>query len=195
VQNDRRLAKRMAAGERRAFKEFTDAFGPRIHRLASRYTNSASDCEDLTQEIFIDIYRAIGGFKGSASLATWAYRVAMNHCLKHRERSPKPTVEYSETMQTAHDPSASPEKHAEQGELKDKIQAALDTLTPEHRDVVILHELHGLTYIECADVLQIPIGTVKSRLSNAFRRLRDCLCGYVFGDQPDSIPNTLTEIS
>ena len=65
------------------------------------------------------------------------------------------------------------------GELSSEIERALDRLSPLHRDVIILHELHGLTYGECAEALGVPVGTVKSRLSNAFTRLRELLGGYV----------------
>jgi hypothetical protein len=77
------------------------------------------------------------------------------------------------------DPDADPARHAARRELGDQVHGALGDLSPLHRDVVVLHELHGLTYHECAEILGVPVGTVKSRLSNAFRRLRDRLGAYV----------------
>jgi RNA polymerase sigma-70 factor (ECF subfamily) len=176
VVEDRRLIQRLREGDRRAFEELLDLFETRVYRLAMRYACSPSDAEDLTQEIFLGIHRNIGGFRGQSALSTWIYRVALNHCLEYRRKKRPVTVPYDEEIQMAskdwrHDPAES----AAKGEVSDQIARALDKLSPLHRDVVILHELHGLTYQECAEVLKVPVGTVKSRLSNAFVRLREVM--------------------
>jgi RNA polymerase sigma-70 factor (ECF subfamily) len=191
VNSDLQLVHRMATGEREAFEAFLDLYGPRVHRLARRYASGETDAEDLTQEIFLDLYRSIGGFRGEATLATWVYRVAVNHCLRHRERLVR---EGKHVDSGSHgeiegdsgeiaDAGSDPARRAAQSELKSEVQGALGDLSPLHRDVVILHELHGLTYRECAVILDVPIGTVKSRLSHAFRHLRDRLGAYVCGDE------------
>lgn len=182
AQDDKRLAKRIQAGDRRAFEEFVDACGGRVHRLARRYAATEADAEDLTQEIFLDLYRCIGSFRGESQLSTWVYRVAVNHCLKHRARTRPDHLPLDDSLQADEDRQADPACRAQQRELSDQVRLALDDLSPLHRDVVILHELHGLTYAECAAALDVPVGTVKSRLSNAFRRLRATLGGYVLGE-------------
>jgi RNA polymerase sigma-70 factor (ECF subfamily) len=160
-----------------------DTYGARIHSLTRRYARTASDAEDLTQDIFVDICRGIGQFRGESSLGTWVYRIALNHCLKAQGRSrPEPLELTDESSYPTDD--GNPHRHLARRELADKVDDALLALTPAHRDVVILHELHGLTYAECAAVLQIPVGTVKSRLSNAFGRLRTRLSDYVLGTEP-----------
>ena len=83
MQDDRRLANRIAAGDAGAFTAFVDTYGPRLHRLVRRYAACEADAEDLTQEIFVDLYRSMASFRGDSSLATWAYRVALNHCRNH----------------------------------------------------------------------------------------------------------------
>jgi RNA polymerase sigma-70 factor (ECF subfamily) len=178
-----RLARRVAEGDRKAVEEFVDAYGGRVHALARRYADGAN-AEDLTQEIFIDLFRCIGNFAGRSQLSTWVYRVAVNHCLRFREKAAPPSLPYDDALQHAEAIDGDPVQNVARGELKEQVHAALDTLTDDHRTVVILHELHGLTYAECADALGVPIGTVKSRLSNAFRRLRTTLGGYVCGDEP-----------
>lgn len=188
----------MQQNDRRAFAEFVDRFGGQVHRLVRRYVESAADAEDVTQEIFLDLYRGIGGFRGEAALSTWVYRIAVNHCLKHRGRNRLDTVPFDETLAEGCDDSRSgdPLHQATRQELGEQVQSALGALSPLHRDVVILHEMHGLTYGECAAILDVPVGTVKSRLSNAFRRLRDCLGGYVLGDEAAAtarFPETATE--
>jgi RNA polymerase sigma-70 factor, ECF subfamily len=195
VQDDRRLARRIQQGDRRAFEEFLDAYGGRVHRLVRRYVHNDSDAEDLTQEVFFDLYRSIGNFRGDAALGTWVYRVAVNHCLKHRQRARPEGLPYDESVGADEDWRSDPERSARKHELADEVHCALNKLSPLHRDVVILHELHGLTYQECAAVLDVPVGTVKSRLANAFKRLRDSLGGYVVGQGTALNPETIGEAS
>ena len=179
MQSERQLARRIAGGDRQAFAQFVDTYGPPVHRLVRRYARTEADAEDLTQEIFLDLYRGLGGFRGASSLATWVYRIALNHCLKHQARRGPDVLAYDDAHHAEADPSAGPVQCAARRELADQVQTALDDLTAAHREVVILHELHGLTYAECAEAMGIPLGTVKSRLSHAFRRLRERLGGYV----------------
>ena len=187
--NDRRLAQQIAEGNPGAFTEYVDTFGPRLHRLVRRYAASESDAEDLTQEIFLDLYRSMGSYRNEASLATWTYRVALNHCLKYVRRTAPATVPYDEAWAEHEAEERGPAHRAAQGELADQVQNALAGLPPDQRDVVILHELQDLTYRECADVLQVPVGTVKSRLSYAIRGLRERLGAYVLADaRPEATP-------
>jgi RNA polymerase sigma-70 factor (ECF subfamily) len=189
----RRLAARMARGETRAFEEFVDQYGARLRRLARSYARTEADADDLTQEILIEIARGITNFRGASSLSTWVYRVALNRCLRHRERR-KPDHEPLDLLTQAGPDENGPVRCAERGELKDRVEAALTSLSEDQRQVVILHEMHGLTYAECAETLGIPIGTVKSRLSNAFRRLRVSLSGYVLGED-SGLAGAATETS
>lgn len=190
---ERRLAQRMMRGERRAFEDFVDKYGAPVRRLARSHARSEADAEDLTQEILVEISRSIGGFRGASSLTTWIYRVALNRCLKHRQRRPPDTASLDTVTATGPD-EQSPARCAERAELASRIDTALAQLSEDHRTVVLLHEMHGLTYAECAETLGIPIGTVKSRLSNAFRRLRTALGGYVLGEDSD-LARAVTETS
>lgn len=185
MRDDRWLAKQIAAGDPGAFGVFVDSYGPRLHRLVRRYTACEADAEDLTQEIFVDLYRSMASFRGDSSLATWIWRVALNHCRKHAGRTRAATVPYDEALGEREAEEHGPARHAARRELSAQVHAALDGLSPEQREVVILHEMQELTYRECAAVLQVPEGTVKSRLSYAFRRLRGTLSGYVL---PDALP-------
>lgn len=179
-EDDRQLVRRIQAGDRAAFEALLDRYEARVYRLALRFTDSVSDAEDVTQEIFLGIYKGLANFRGNAAPGTWIYRVAMNHCLEFRRKRKLDSVPYEEELMIpSRDWREDPEESASKGELADRIEAALQCLSPQHRDVIILHELQGLTYQEVAAALNVPVGTVKSRLSNAFRRLRDLLGGYV----------------
>lgn len=188
VQDDRALAFRVAAGEGRAFEQFVDCYGARIHRLVRRYVAHEADAEDLTQEIFLALYRGMGGFRGDSKLATWVYRIAINHCLKHQGRTPPASSSLDGCEDETVDPHADPTRPTMRNELSGQVRVAIDALSPLHRDIVILHELHGLTYGECASVLGVPVGTVKSRLANAFARLRVSLGEYVLGEDTTPRP-------
>jgi RNA polymerase sigma-70 factor (ECF subfamily) len=190
------LTGRIAAGERDAFAELLDRYGARVHRLVRRYARGEADAEDLTQEIFLDLYRCSGSFRGESALSTWVYRVALNHCLRYREkleRAQPPAETYEDGVHETPDSRRDPAGQVVARELTQQVHAALDDLSRVHRDVVVLHELHGLTYRECAEVLQVPVGTVKSRLSNAFRCLRASLGGYVLGEPAPLRPDAVGE--
>lgn len=178
--------RRIAAGDRKAYEEFVDTFGPRVHRLV-RQSVPAADADDVTQEIFIDLFKGSAGFRGEAALSTWVYRIALNHCAKrHRDRGAAPGNAGETDEDEIADEAPDPARRAATHELRGEVRGAIRNLSAVQRDAVILHELHGMTYAQCAAVLDIPVGTVKSRLSNAFRALRHSLHEYVQGDDSES---------
>ncbi len=182
--NDAGLLRRLQGGEARAFEEFLDRFGPRVQQLARRYAASNADAEDLTQEICVDLLQSVASFRGEAKLETWIYRVALHHCWRWREKQGRENSRRDENSSEdiewpSRDVSSDPQRRFAQTELSQQVHHALGDLSDLHREIVELHELHGLTYAQCAQVLQIPVGTVKSRLSNAFSHLRRALKPYV----------------
>lgn len=176
-QKDKELAQSVARGDCGACGRLLDQYGPRLQSLARRYTFSREDAEDLTQVIFVEIYRSISRYRGDSALSTWIYGIGLNQCMKHAQLH-EPSTEKLEDADLQSPQRSDPEDFAAQTELRDEISSALDRLSPEHKSVVILHELQELTYAECAVVLAIPVGTVKSRLYYAFRALRTTLSDY-----------------
>ncbi|MCS6777249.1 MAG: sigma-70 family RNA polymerase sigma factor [Chloroherpetonaceae bacterium] len=188
AREERQLVKRIQSGDRHAFERLLDAYETRIYRLAMRFTGNETDAEDLTQEIFLAVYHGLTRFRGDSAPGTWIYRVAMNHCLEfRRKRRPEQVPLEEEIALTSTDWREDPLRSVEQRELAARVESALNRLSPAQRDVVVLHELQGLTYQEVATVLDVPVGTVKSRLANAFRRLRDLLGGYVHEETPHEV--------
>ncbi len=181
ARDERTLIEQIQKGDRQAFERLLDAYETRVYRLALRYTDSVPDAEDVTQEIFLAIYRSIGSFRGQSALSTWIYRVAMNHCLEFRRKRKWETVPLNEELLlTSSDWRDDPVLSADHGELSERMEEAIRRLSHVHRDVILLHEFQGLTYQEVAAALDVPVGTVKSRLSNALRRLRELLGSYVY---------------
>src|SRR5438093_12582892 len=122
----------MKQADRRAFEEFVDLYGARVHRLVKRYVDNAEDAADVTQEVFIDLYRGIGSFRGESSIMTWVYRIAVNHCLRHCDRSSKNCAPMSDLSDLS-DLSDSywrsnPEQSAAKSELGDQVYAELGRL-------------------------------------------------------------------
>lgn len=173
--DERKLIAELRAGSREACERLLDLHQDRVYNLVHRMVGP-SDAEDVAQDALVEICRSVGNFRGDASLATWVHRVAVNVCLEHRRKRRPEVVPFEEEFaESDADPQVGPPEALELSEVKGSVDAAISRLPELHRDVVILHELQGLTYAECARALGCPVGTVKSRLSNAFGKLRELL--------------------
>jgi RNA polymerase sigma-70 factor (ECF subfamily) len=156
-------------GNRDAMARLVEAHYDAVFRFCARRIGPDL-AADAAQETFVTAQRAIKKYRGDSSLRTWLFGIANNHCRhasrKHRAENWDWTMEHD----GAHNPESS---------LIDRqaLRVALQTLSPEQREVVLLHEVDGLTYVEAAEVLGIPEGTVKSRLHHAFLGLRRALLG------------------
>jgi RNA polymerase sigma-70 factor, ECF subfamily len=182
--DDQSLIEQCRAGKTEAFgilvRRYQDRLYPTILRLCGR----AEDAHDLLQDTFLRAYEKLGRFQGESSFYTWIYRIAVNLSLSDRRKRRVPgrvaPAKGGETVETADasgrsDPSL-PTQRAEEDAL---IQKALSELTPEFRSVVVLKDLDGLRYEEIADVLGIPVGTVRSRLHRARGELKERLRGVL----------------
>jgi RNA polymerase sigma-70 factor (ECF subfamily) len=172
------LAELHRQGDDRAFDEVYRQYLPQVYNLCLRLCHSAEDAEDLAQETFIRIYRHLGGFDGRASLKTWVYRVTVNLCSSRLSRRKLLTlpVRTSEDPEEEGvllvDPERTPESLALARDAAERVEAALRLLQPNFRAAVILRDLEGLAYEEIAEVLEIHIGTVRSRIARGREGLR-----------------------
>jgi RNA polymerase sigma-70 factor (ECF subfamily) len=175
---ERKLVSEIRAGRREAFERLLDLYQDKVFALVHRMVGS-QDAEDVAQDALIHVCNSVAGFRGRSSLSTWVYRVAMNVCLEHRRKRRPEVVPFEDDLvgRQAH-PEGDPVTVAVKNEVKRDVDSAIQLLPEIHRDVVILHELQGLTYRECAAVIGCPLGTVKSRLSGAFAKLRELLSDY-----------------
>lgn len=166
-------------GDGRAFEKLLERYERRVFNLAFRMLGgNRSEAEDATQDIFVEVHRSLPRFRGDARLDTWIHRIAVNVCLQRRRKRVLPTAELPET-DLPDGATGDPFEAAARGELRDILLVALDHLPAPQRDVVLLHGMQGLTYVEVAEALSCPVGTVKSRLSTGFKRLRELLGGYL----------------
>jgi RNA polymerase sigma-70 factor (ECF subfamily) len=185
------LVERCKQDDIEAYEALVDRYRNKILNYVARYSGSTADAEDLTQEVFIKAYLAIKKFRGQCSFQTWLFQIASNVCVDRFRRVRRDRVAYSldepvstedgEVEREIPDWSGDPESVAESRELQALVQKTLMTLSDKLRAVIVMHDLEGLRYEEIAEVLQIPIGTVKSRLFNARVELRNRLRSYVEG--------------
>lgn len=172
------LIRRYQQGDQAAAEAIFRLYHPMVHALASRMLGTAGDVEDAVQEAFIRAFRGLKTFRGEASLKTWIYRIATNVCLTHAERQKKqrPLESLDEALgeeggetRGSQLPSGDrlPEDTVLGAELSERIQFALDRLSPEFRTVLVLRDIEGLSYEEVAEATGANLGTVKSRLARA----------------------------
>ena len=178
------LVQRARQGDEASFAALVEQNQGRIYNLALRMTGSPEDAADLCQEAFLNAWRGLGKFQGESSFATWLYRLTTNVCIDFLRRE-KRRHELSMTVSLddeAEDRQAqlpderfSPHLEAERQERRDALRAGLAALSEEHRRVLILRELEGLSYGEIAALLGLEEGTVKSRIARARLALRNYL--------------------
>lgn len=161
------------------FEEVYARFRTPVWRLARRLTASETEALDATQEIFLRVWRGLDGFRGEARLSTWVFQIAWNYLRWHRRRAgAQPTLLSVEDAErdipttTLADARPDPERRAAAVQLLDRVAAAVDALPEHYRVVVWLRDAEELTYEQIAEVLDLPIGTVRSRLARARASLR-----------------------
>ena len=170
---DRRLALRAAAGKREAWDEIIALYGTRIFNLALQFTRERAAAEDLTQDIFLRLFKNLAKYRGDVPLAAWTLRLSRNLCIdqyrsarRERESTFLPP-EALDSVSSSSDPAAD----AQRRELLQQIDEILPELGEDMALVLTLRDLQGLSYSEISALLDLPIGTLKSRLSRGRRQL------------------------
>lgn len=187
------LVSRAKSGDSAAFEELVVLHQNKIYTLCLRMSGNAEDALDLSQESFLRIYKALPFFKEQSSFSTWAYSIATNVCIdftrKMKKRKTVPlhvTDEHGEeVLREIPSNLYHPEQEYEKTQLREAIAAGLDSLSPEHREILILREISGLSYQEIGEVLDLESGTVKSRINRA----RIQLCDFLRNNQGESPSN------
>lgn len=173
------LVARHRAGDGRAFDEVYVRYSGMVYGLALRLSANPQEAEDLTQDVFLRIYRHLAGFRGGSSLKTWVYRVALNQCRSRFARFRPPTQglfeEGVEEAPQLRDPSRGPEEVAMSSDTARLISEALARLPLVFREAVVLRDLEGLAYEEIADATGVRVGTVRSRIARGREQLRQLL--------------------
>ncbi|MEM6993736.1 MAG: sigma-70 family RNA polymerase sigma factor [Myxococcota bacterium] len=192
---DRRLIRKLRQGDERAFEELVGLYQNRIYGLMLRMIGNPEEAEDLAQEVFITVHRAIGSYRGEGRFYTWLYRIATNTCknrIKYlRGRNFHRSVPVDETPEahgsaseggpvvTLQSQVAGPEAMTEGNRLQSAIQRELAQLDEEHRLLIVLRDVQGMSYQDILKVTGLQEGTLKSRLHRARIALKERLSNHL----------------
>ena len=175
------LLQRAKDGDQAAFGELVTLYEKKGYALTLRMCKHPEDAAEAAQEAFLAAWQGLKFFRGEASFSTWLYRLASNACVDLLRRESRhrtaagPSLDDEGVYLDVADSAPSPHAIAESNELKQQIEEGLRTLSPEHREVLILREIHQLSYDEIAQALSLDSGTVKSRISRGRKQLRNFL--------------------
>ena len=173
-------------GDVNAYEALVKEYEKNVYNLALRMTGNSEDAADMAQEAFIKAYNSLTAFRGDSKFSVWLYRIVSNVCLDFlRSRSRKQTVSLStenddgeEVELDIADETHSPEQLLDRSLSRDAVRRGLAALPPDHREILLLREIQGLSYEEIADVLGLEAGTVKSRIFRARKKL----CSFLIKD-------------
>ena len=169
------------AGDQDAFEALIRLYEKRVFALTRRMCRNPADAEEAAQEAFLAAWQGLPFFRGDASFSTWLYRLASNACVDLLRREGRhqaaagPSLNDEEAPLDVADGTPGPQEAAERRELREQIEEGLRALTPEHRQVLLLREMHQLSYDEIAQTLDVDVGTVKSRINRGRKQLRNFL--------------------
>jgi RNA polymerase sigma-70 factor (ECF subfamily) len=179
--DDIRLIAECREGNTAAFGELVSRYQDRLFNSVLRLTDNAEDARDVVQEAFLHAYQSLHSFKGDALFFTWLYRIAVNTAISMKRKKRvvlriQPAGEGGNTIDPL-DPSESnrPGHAIEMAEEERRVHEALAKLSTEHRSVLVMKDMEGMKYEEMAEILGVPVGTIRSRLHRARLEMRDIL--------------------
>jgi RNA polymerase sigma-70 factor (ECF subfamily) len=185
-ESDAELVHKIRGGDEAAFRELVNRHGDSLYGLACSVMGNASDAEDVLQETLLGAFRRLAAFEGRSSVKTWLVRILLNHASKFR-RSRR--IRRTSMLPDEVGPDDGEGGGLDTGspaaivESRVDLDAMLQVLSPEHREVIVLRELQQLSYDEIAGTLKIPRGTVESRLHRARHELKKRFAGYLEGER------------
>ena len=180
------IVRKVLGGDANAFETLVLEYEKNVYNIALRMTGNSEDAADMTQEAFIKAYNSLQSFRGDSKFSVWLYRIVSNVCLDFlRSKNRRPTVSLSvedddgeDTQLDVADESQSPELLLDRKLTRESVRRGLDSLPPDYRQILLLREIQGLSYDEIAQALGLEVGTVKSRIFRARKRL----CTFLIGD-------------
>lgn len=182
-----RLVRRLKKRDEAAFTEMVQVYQARVFALVFRILGDRAEAEDVAQEVFVTVFKAIDSFRGDSQFSTWLYRIATNHSrnrLKylgrrhHKRKKDIADTPESEIAEPMTDPLPRPDRQAEGRQLERIVKDALARLDEDHRVVIVLRDIEHLPYTEIAGILGVAEGTVKSRLFRARAALKELIDGH-----------------
>ncbi len=179
ARSDEELVAAFQAGETAAFDQLQVRWAGRVRGAIHRVVGDSEDVRDLSQEVFLKVYRGLGTFKQEARFSSWLYQIALNACrdrLRRRRRRLQVRLDdLEEGTPALASSSAGPLDMVVSGDLRRAVARAVAALPDEQREVIVLKEYQGMTFVEVAEALGLPVSTVKTRLYRGLHQLRQAL--------------------
>ena len=176
--SEKELVEACQRGEREAFRALFEIYKDRVYSIALRFSGDEALAMDLAQDTFLKLFSCIREFRGDSAFSTWVYRLVVNSCLDHKRRAWRLMPLADELFAVLRAPGNSLDAVLET-EMRDRVRAAVEKLTPDLRMVTVLRYTEGLSYEQIADVLGCSTGTVASRLNRAHKVLERRLAHFV----------------
>jgi RNA polymerase sigma-70 factor (ECF subfamily) len=171
---DRALVHRFCTGDEGAFEELINLYREKVYATAYRFVGNHEEADDLSQEVFIRVYRSLRKFRGDSSFYTWLYRIIINLCINYvKKRARYAKVPLEDVSGVMADPSDDPEKHMRNLAIRDRLNEGISLLPSKQRLIFILHQFDGLAHREIAEMLNKSEGGVKANYFHAVHKLRD----------------------
>jgi len=181
--SDWELVKKCQDGEINAFQELVSRYHQKIYVVLTGLLRNREDALEIAQEAFFRAYKKIKSFQGGSSFYTWLYRIAVNLAIDSQRRQKRNPLEFRETMdglfEEQNEVARDPFSDVQDRELREKLISAINDLTPEHRAVIILRAVEGLSYKDIGEILGCSEGTIMSRLHYARKKLQEKLSSFL----------------
>ncbi|MGH7817301.1 MAG: RNA polymerase sigma factor [Candidatus Binatia bacterium] len=181
--SDRELVKKCQAGEMSAFEDLVSRYHQKVYMVILGMLRNRDDAQEVAQETFLRAYRKINSFQGGSSFYTWIYRIAVNISIDTQRRYKRNPLDFRESMdgvmEAQNEVAKDPFADVHDRELREKLTKAINDLTPEHKAVIVLRTIEGLSYKDIGEILGCSEGTVMSRLHYARKKLQVKLSAFL----------------
>ena len=181
--NDRELAQKCQAGDMSAFQELVSRYHQKVYMVILGLLRNREDALEVAQETFFRAYRKIQSFQGGSSFYTWIYRIAVNLAIDAQRRQKRNPLDFRESvdavLEAQNEVAKDPFSDVHDKELRENMIKAINDLTPEHKAVIVLRAIEGLSYKDIGEILGCSEGTVMSRLHYARKKLHDKLSAFL----------------
>ena len=178
MSDDAQLVEAALAGDKDAFGSLVERYQDRLFNTLVRYLGNSADAGDVLQDAFVQAFVKLRTFRGASQFYTWLYRIAMNNAFSQRRRR-RATVSVDQLKEQGGkepiDPYRGPDERIAGRETSQQVQSAINALAEDHRQILVLREFEGCSYQAISEILELPVGTVRSRLSRARNQMRDKL--------------------